>query len=158
MQRAHTHTYGRDKLLGVLGARTPTALHLRAPDVRRHIIATVVRRAPQVMVNVAGGGRGMGPITAHLRYISKNGRLPFEDDQGVDREGKQALRDVADQWRLGSGRIPETSARREAPQDWEVMIEHVTTSSAAPGRPLADHGRTVGKALRRCSTGGPPAG
>ncbi|WP_372528385.1 relaxase/mobilization nuclease domain-containing protein [Piscinibacter sp.] len=93
---------------------TGAALHQRAQEVRRHIIAAVVRRAPQVMVKVTGGGRGMGAVAAHLRYISKNGRLPFEDDQGVGREGKEALRDVADQWRLGGERIPETSARREA--------------------------------------------
>ena len=82
-----------------------------AADVLLH---TVVRRAPQVMVKVTGGGRGMGAIGAHLRYISKNSPLLFEDDQGVGREGKEALRDVTDQWRLGGERIPETSARREA--------------------------------------------
>ena len=89
---------------------TGAALHQRAQDVRRQIVATVVRRAPQVMVKVTGGGRGMGAIVAHLRYISKNGRLPIEDDQGVGREGKEALRDVADQWRLGGERIPAISA------------------------------------------------
>ena len=35
----------------------------------------VVRRAPQVMVKVTGGGRSMAAIAAHFRYISKNGRL-----------------------------------------------------------------------------------
>ncbi|MDQ2927884.1 MAG: conjugal transfer protein TraS, partial [Pseudomonadota bacterium] len=58
----------------------------RAAAIHRHIRATVVRRAPQVMVKVTGGGRGMAAIAAHLRYISKSGRLPFEDDRGVVRE------------------------------------------------------------------------
>ena len=93
---------------------TGAALQQRAQDVRRHIIATVVRRTPQLMVKVTGGGRGIEAIAAHLRYISRNGRLPFEDDRGVGREGKDALRDVADQWRMGGERIPETSPRREA--------------------------------------------
>jgi hypothetical protein len=74
----------------------------------------VVRRAPQVMVKVTGGGRGMGAIAAHFRYISKGGRLPIEDDRGLQREGKEALLDLVDQWRLGGSRIPEKSERREA--------------------------------------------
>jgi hypothetical protein len=74
----------------------------------------VVRHAPQVMVKVTGGGRGMGAIAAHLRCISKSGRLPFEDDRGVVRDGREALRDLVDQWRCGGGRIPERSERREA--------------------------------------------
>jgi hypothetical protein len=46
----------------------------RAAAIRSRIEATV-RRAPQVMVKVTGGGRGMAAIAAHFRYISKNGRL-----------------------------------------------------------------------------------
>jgi hypothetical protein len=52
----------------------------RAAAVRQKI-RTTLRRAPQVMVKVTGGGRGMGAIAAHLRYISKGGRLPMEDDR-----------------------------------------------------------------------------
>jgi hypothetical protein len=89
-------------------------LHSRAKAVRQRINAIVVRNAPQVMVKVTGGGRGMGAIAAHLRYISKAGRLPFEDDRGVVRDGAEALRDVVDQWRHGGARIPERSERREA--------------------------------------------
>jgi hypothetical protein len=42
----------------------------------------VVRRAPQVMVKVTGGGLGMKAIAAHSRYISKNGRTDIEDERG----------------------------------------------------------------------------
>ena len=86
----------------------------RAAAIRRHIHATVVRRAPQVMVKVTGGGRGMAAIAAHFRYISRNGQRPFEDDRGVVREGKEALHDLAEQWRYGGSFIEETSPRREA--------------------------------------------
>ena len=61
--------------------------------IRERIEATV-RRAPQVMVKVTGGGRGMGAIAAHFRYISKNGRLDIEDDRGVVEHGKEALHDL----------------------------------------------------------------
>jgi relaxase-like protein len=99
-------------------SRTPVltgpALQQRAQTLRQRIRATVVRRAPQVMVKVTGGGRGMGAIAAHLRYIAKAGRLPIEDDRGLVREGKEALRAIIDQWRFGGSRIPEVSERREA--------------------------------------------
>ena len=102
----------------VVRARTPkltgAGIQERAYAIRQRIHAIVVRRAPQVMVKVTGGGRGMAAIAAHLRYISKGGRLPIEDDRGLEREGKEALRDLVDQWRLGGSRIPEISERREA--------------------------------------------
>jgi Relaxase/Mobilisation nuclease domain len=102
----------------VVRARTPkltgAGVQERAHAIRQRIHAIVVRRAPQVMVKVTGGGRGMAAIAAHLRYISKGGRLPIEDDRGFEREGKEGLRDLVDQWRPGGSRIPEISERREA--------------------------------------------
>jgi len=102
----------------IVRSRTPVLsgamVTARANALRQRIHAIVVRNAPQVMVKVTGGGRGMAVIAAHLRYISKSGRLPFEDDRGVVRDGPEALRDVIDQWRCGGGRIPEHSERREA--------------------------------------------
>jgi hypothetical protein len=107
--------YPRNRI--VRSAPTPrlsVSVGQRAATIRQHIRATVVRRAPQVMVKVTGGGRGMAAIAAHFRYISKNGRLPFEDDRGVIREGKEALHDLAEQWRRGGSFIDETTLRREA--------------------------------------------
>ena len=92
---------------------TRGAQHKRANQIRQRIVATV-RRAPQVMVKVTGGGRGMAAIAAHFRYIAKNGRLAFEDDRGVMRDGNEALQDVAEQWRFGGSQIGDTSPRREA--------------------------------------------
>ena len=90
------------------------ALHKRAGAIRSRIVATVARRAPQVMVKVTGGGRGMGAIAAHFRYISKNGQLEMEDERGVVSTGKDAMRDLVDEWRFGGSFIDEVSPRREA--------------------------------------------
>ncbi len=93
-----------------------TARH-RAAAIRRRIEATVVRRAPQVMVKVTGGGRSMKAIAAHFRYISNNGRLEIEDQRGETMRGKDTLRDLADEWRFGGSLIPddaEPGHRREA--------------------------------------------
>lgn len=104
--------YGSNRIVRSHAPRL--SLHAQAGAVRQRIQAIAVRHAPQVMVKVTGGGRGMGAITAHLRYISQSGRLPFEDDRGELRQGREALRDLADQWRCGGARIPEKSERREA--------------------------------------------
>lgn len=90
------------------------AARQRAAVIRERIEATAVRRAPQVMVKVTGGGRGMKAIAAHLRYISKNGRLEIEDERGQMMRGKDALRELADDWRFGGSLIDDTSSRREA--------------------------------------------
>ena len=74
----------------------------------------MVRRAPQVMVKVTGGGRGMKAIAAHFRYISKNGRLDIEDERGETMRGKDTLHELADDWRFGGTFIDELSDRREA--------------------------------------------
>lgn len=91
----------------------PPRLHARA-EVIRGRIAALVRRAPQVIVKVSGGGKGMVPIAAHMRYITKTGELEFEDDRGTIREGREALRDLVDQWRYGGRFIADTEPRREA--------------------------------------------
>jgi hypothetical protein len=90
----------------------------RADAIRRRIAGTV-RRAPQVMVKVTGGGRGMAAIAAHFRYISKNGRLPIEDDRGVTERGKEALQAIERQWRVGGTLIESHSPRREA---YNIML------------------------------------
>ena len=93
------------------------AARLRATAIRKRIEATVVRRAPQVMVKVTGGGRGMKAIAAHFRYITKNGRLEIEDQRGETMRGKDSVHDLAEEWRLGGSLIPqdaEPGHRREA--------------------------------------------
>jgi hypothetical protein len=98
----------RTPRLNGLGARQ------RAAAIRERIEATVVRRVPQVMVKVTGGGRGMKAIAAHWRYISKNGRLEIEDERGQVERGRDAVRELADDWRYGGSRIEDVSNRREA--------------------------------------------
>jgi hypothetical protein len=94
----------------------------RAAAIRARIAATVTRRAAQVMVKMTGGGRGMGAIAAHFRYISKNGRLEIEDDRGSTRKRQEALHDLVKQWRYGGSLIGEVSHRREA---FNIMLAAV---------------------------------
>jgi len=56
-------------------------------------IARTVRRTPEVMVKVTGGGGSAGAVAAHLAYISGKGRSEVETDYGdaVDKEGQKEL-------------------------------------------------------------------
>lgn len=93
--------------------------HRRAAAIRARIEATVLRRAPQVMVKVTGGGRGMKAIAAHFRYISKNGRLDMEDERGQMTSGRDAVREMAEDWRFGGSLIGDEGYRREA---YNIML------------------------------------
>lgn len=122
-------------------ALSGSALYDRARAIRQRLHATVVRGAPQVMVKVTGGGRGMGAITAHFRYIGKHGRLPIEDDRGVVCDGKDGVQALVEQWRHAGALIPERSARREA---FNVMLSmpagrHVGVGRARGGPRLRAH-------------------
>ena len=89
-------------------------MHQRADAIRKRIESTVVKRAPQVMVKVTGGGRGMLAIAAHFRYISKNGRLGMENEQGEVLQGRSAVYELSDEWRYGGSLIGDEGYRREA--------------------------------------------
>ena len=78
-----------------------SGVHQRANAIRQRIQATVVRRAPQVMVKVTGGGRSMATIAAHFRNVSKIGRLEIEDQRGETMQDMDSLHHLADEWRLG---------------------------------------------------------
>jgi hypothetical protein len=94
----------------------------RAAAIRARIEATVVRRAPQVMVKVTGGGRGMKAIAAHFRYISKNGRLDIEDERGETIRGKATLHDLADDWRFGGTFIEDGVEPGQPREAFNIML------------------------------------
>jgi hypothetical protein len=102
--------------LGAIAARQ------RAAALRRRIEATVVRRAPQVMVKVTGGGRGMKAIAAHFRYISKIGRLDIEDEHGEKLRGKESLHDLVDDWRLGGSLIDDIAEPGQRREAFNIML------------------------------------
>lgn len=79
-------------------------------------LARTVRRAPEVMVKItnrASGSNGMAAIRRHLDYISRNGKVQLEDQDGLSISGAGALRDLVDEWRWGGWGIPAESRHRE---------------------------------------------
>jgi hypothetical protein len=90
---------------------TGDAARQRAAAIRERIEATVVRRAPQVMVKVTGGGRGIRAIAAHFLYTSKNIRFDIEEERG-----NNAQLVLANDWRREAFKIrpPTMNNRRRA--------------------------------------------
>ncbi len=90
-----------------------------APKARRieprNKLKLTMQKAPEVMVKISGGGKSMRHIKAHMDYISRNGTVEIEDENGVRHLGKEDVRDVRDAWAHGKARIPaEEGTRREA--------------------------------------------
>ncbi|MEX3960305.1 relaxase/mobilization nuclease domain-containing protein [Trinickia sp. EG282A] len=82
----------------------------------RDRVARTLRRSPEVMVkitNKASSAQGMGAVRRHMRYISRNGQVELEDQNGDRIAGADAVRELARSWQLGGWGIPETSHRRE---------------------------------------------
>jgi hypothetical protein len=63
-------------------------------------IARTVRRAPEVMVKVSGGGNSLGAVAAHFRYITRKGALELETDDGERVTGHGVRRNLVDDWDL----------------------------------------------------------
>jgi hypothetical protein len=84
-----------------------------AAAVRRKI-GSIVKRTPQVMVRISGGGKGIRHVKAHLDYISRNGQIVLEDQNGDSVEGREAVNALRDEWQFGGFPIDATDDHRQA--------------------------------------------
>ena len=66
----------------------PEAAPARPDMAPRARLARIARRAPEVMVKVTGRTRDADHLRAHLDYISRNGGLVLEDQDGQDVLGR----------------------------------------------------------------------
>lgn len=105
------------------GAGAPAGRLMRPAEVRAAVRDFVRPGSRQVMVKVTGGGRGMRPMAAHLRYISRQGQdevggrgrtLEVIDERGQPHQGREAMHELIADWRTAGSFIPEVSHRREA--------------------------------------------
>ena len=94
------------------GGRLSTA-QARANYVRQKLQA-MVRRAPQVMVKLVRAPKGMKGISNNLTYISRDGLLDIEDQDGQVIRGKEAVADLKAEWRDGGTPILADSTMRDA--------------------------------------------
>ena len=58
----------------------------------------IVRRAPEVMVKITGRTKGVAHLKSHLAYITRNGELDAETEQGAALTGRSGLKDLQQRW------------------------------------------------------------
>lgn len=61
-------------------------------------IGRIARRRPEVMVKVTGSARGLCGLKEHLAYITRNGKLVGERENGERIEGATEVRALAEEW------------------------------------------------------------
>ena len=105
---------------GMTGLRVvgPRATPARGPKADaqaiRKALGAIVKRTPQVMVRISGGGKNIRHIKAHLDYISRNGQIPLEDQNGDKLSGKDDINALRDEWQHGGFPIPDEGEVRQA--------------------------------------------
>ena len=79
----------------------------------RKKLAMTTKRVPEVMVKITGGGKNMNHIEASIKYISRDGEVEIEDENGEIHLGLDGVKDVRDAWAKGRIGIPDESQKRK---------------------------------------------
>jgi hypothetical protein len=58
----------------------------------------IVARVPEVMVKITGRTKGAQHLLSHLAYITRDGRLPAETEEGIVLTGREGLGDLQARW------------------------------------------------------------
>jgi type IV secretory pathway VirD2 relaxase len=64
----------------------------------------IARRAPEVMIKISGNAKGAGHVLSHLEYISRQGKVDLETEQGEILRGKEAVRQLHRHWTQDGGK------------------------------------------------------
>lgn len=102
-------------------------------------IRRTVRRVPEVMVKVTGGGRTVIGVDAHMAYISHEGEAPMEDDRGEPvPEGE--LKALVKDWHLElSTGLYRHSKHPDSRKPALKLVHNVVLSMPRPTPPAAVH-------------------
>jgi hypothetical protein len=58
----------------------------------------IVRRVPEVMVKITGRTKSVEHLKSHLEYVTRNGELAGETEQGALLAGRVGLKDLQSRW------------------------------------------------------------
>jgi hypothetical protein len=99
-------------------------------------IARTVRRTPEVMVKVTGGGTKAGAVAAHFAYIGRKGALEIETDDGQRVTGRSEQKAILEDWHLelsagqyrrpGSGQVTARATK---------LVHNIVLSMPSPAPP-----------------------
>jgi hypothetical protein len=114
-------------------AGTQPRLHFSQSQIEQ--IARTVRRTPEVMVKVTGGGTSSGAVSAHFGYISRHGELEIETDEG-ERIPKEEQKEFLEDWHLELTAGQYRVARDGKQEARKVKLVHkIVLSMPAPTPP-----------------------
>lgn len=113
---------GRNVLGGSMaGSSAPASSKPAGPTTRERLVRTL-NKTPEVVVKITGGGKNMRQIETHMRYISREGEVEIEDENGDRHRGIDEVLEVRDGWAKGKigirpegvTRMPDGNVRKEA--------------------------------------------
>ena len=104
-------------------------------------LARVVQKAPEVMVKITGRTKDGDHLAAHLEYISRKGELDLEQSDGALIHGREAVRELADDW----SEVGEGDSRRRANSNMSVSVVLSMPAGTDPNR-LKDAVRAFARA------------
>lgn len=64
----------------------------------RSRLERIVSGAPEVMVKITGRTKDVPHLIAHLAYITRDGQLSVETEEGIVLTGREGLRDLQSRW------------------------------------------------------------
>lgn len=74
------------------------AVPRRLTPAMRAKLERIVSRVPEVMVKITGRAKGVEHLKSHLAYITRNGALDAETEQGAAMTGRSGLKDLQQRW------------------------------------------------------------
>lgn len=99
------------------------------------LISRTVRRVPEVMVKVSGGGTSPKAVAAHFRYIDRRGELEVETDEGEQLKGEGVEKQLAEDWDLDADAADLRSPYGGRPGRKPAKLVHNVVLSMPAGTP-----------------------
>ena len=81
----------------------------------------LVKKSPEVMVKISGNSKSMAKLTNHVDYISRNGKVEIEDQDGSTYTGKGAVSDILRDWG-DSQSIPDTEEEGRLRETMNIVL------------------------------------
>lgn len=100
--------------------RAVLQLARQGPEGVRARLARVAARAPEAMVKVTGKTRDPGHLRAHLDYISRNGELELENQDGDLVGSRRGVHDLAVDW--ATDQLADRRTRPDAPFSHSIIL------------------------------------
>lgn len=101
----------------------------RLTPAMRAKLERIVKRSPEVIVKITGRTKSVEHLKSHLEYITRNGELAGETEQGALLVGRVGLKDLQDRW--ADDAALDNSRRRDGSFSVNVILSMPAGTDAA---------------------------